>query len=323
LVPEWAKRQELKLSCLHDGLQEWMRPDAEFDCEEKLLIPAAKGAPNYARVCDLEKMKDEKTPYLHPNYSGYTLINKLATENVRTLLLGHIHYSSLEIYQPGTKLVPETVVLDQASHEKFAALEAQNPIRNDSAGINPTTRLKETSIEEDNKGFIRLLIKAAGHSFHNTLENHELVIARLTTVANMSSQTYLDEKTKSEGDYYGFSVLEFKDKPTQQMNTPVPQLNGIYLYRYRESDGSYGLVGGDKNKQPAHLDIDRLMDVRFRRLAQIRDETTGSSLDNINSSDFGYLCGKNYKDDNNLLRTIFKLKTEHGDGEPVPPANCP
>jgi hypothetical protein len=313
LVPDFAKREDLKLSCLHDGLQEWMRADQEFDCEEKLMTSGTSSDQEWARVCDTKKMEGD-SPF-HPNYSGYTLINKIATNNIRTMLLGHTHYSSLEIYQPGTKLVPDSVVLDEASQERYAQLETVNPIRNYGAGITKEDSLKKPHIMEDSEGFGRLLLKAASHSFRSVLDNHELVIARLTTVADMSSQVF-----GNDGDYYGFSALEFKKTEKRRASDNIPQLNGIYLYRYVKETKGYELVGGGQHPDWGHLEMDRTKDVRYRKLEQIKRETTGGLKDE--ASDYKYLCAENYSDDANLWRRVFTLKTEPDDGKESAPFKC-
>src|SRR5262249_345924 len=80
-------------SCLHHGLQEWMRPD-DFDCADET-----------PRDNDGKCVVDPNaTPSATNRYwsSGYALIDKLAThQSVRTLILGHTHYNSLEILQSG------------------------------------------------------------------------------------------------------------------------------------------------------------------------------------------------------------------------------
>ncbi len=128
LVPDWGKSDKAKLDCIHDGLQEWMRPDPYFDClnehllEEgseyyleggkktfitrhqkvsgKEILYLEKEAPEVGK-CNIDLFKPSKAnEKFHPYYSGFAIIHRIATSEINTMLLGHTHYNNLEVEQP-------------------------------------------------------------------------------------------------------------------------------------------------------------------------------------------------------------------------------
>ncbi len=227
-IPSALKSRERKLGCMHDGLQEWMRADVEFDCADSDRLPSGK--------CNLDLFKPDAENKMkkHPYYSGYALIHQLANRfRVRTLLLGHTHYASLEILQENDEIVPGTVILDAASHKRYEELELTNPLRGFSqmwgklTGKPPAERLYDPEalelhgIEQDNKLFV-LRLEAAGHGFDRKVEGdgRELAILRLTTVADLSSQKYGDAAN------YGFAVFHVSKKDRY----PLPQINQVTFY---------------------------------------------------------------------------------------------
>jgi len=136
----------LKLSCLHDGLQEWMRAEFKFDCAESYKyhvgehvvtddyqdLGELKVGDPLVGSCDLLSMRLDKER--HPLYSGYQLVHLLAvSSNIHTYIIGHTHYNTLEILQKGDKLVEDQVLLDEASHKKRehfkTVFESLNPVR--------------------------------------------------------------------------------------------------------------------------------------------------------------------------------------------------
>ncbi len=62
--------------------------------------------------------------------SGIELLKRFVkSDHARTLLLGHVHFNSLEVLQSGDVLVPNRLSLDPAVQTKSASLEAANPVR--------------------------------------------------------------------------------------------------------------------------------------------------------------------------------------------------
>ncbi|MBX3233869.1 MAG: metallophosphoesterase [Labilithrix sp.] len=90
LTPLVCKKPELSMSvderdsCRHDGLQEWMAPDGELD-------------------------KDGAGYFM----SGVELLRRIsASAQVRTLVLGHVHFNSLEVLVEDDPLVPNRLSLE-------------------------------------------------------------------------------------------------------------------------------------------------------------------------------------------------------------------
>ncbi|MCW5833401.1 MAG: metallophosphoesterase [Labilithrix sp.] len=98
--PNWSLSVDERESCLHDGLQEWMGPD-ELD-------------------------KDGAGFFL----SGVELLKRFVkSDHARTLVLGHVHFNSLEVLQSGDVLVPNRLSMDPATTSANASIEAANPVR--------------------------------------------------------------------------------------------------------------------------------------------------------------------------------------------------
>jgi hypothetical protein len=189
-LPPWALSRDQEQSCTHDGLQEWMRPDPDFDGDY---------------VSGMELMK-------------------LLSQNgqVRTVLLGHTHYNSLEVFQGGDQLLPGQLAIDGTASQKFAALEVQNPIRGyavfgeaydqryapwqDSARV--SALLSPEPMERRYEAFTELYARAVPSWPQRTLDNpaagvpRELVVLRLVSNADLASQTYSGGKNAM-----GFSIL--------------------------------------------------------------------------------------------------------------------
>jgi hypothetical protein len=188
-------------SCLHDGLQEWMGPDEDFD-----------------KVGAGFRM------------SGVELLSRVAKNpQVRTLLVGHAHLNSLEMLQQGDELVPNRLKLDDKSPARLEALEVANPVRRfawqgelaSPAGATERVQGAATAVMLDDtradvpvahKTFVdyraRLDAQLAGatRGMQRTLEApsggaRELAIIRMTSAADLTSQKYGTEKM------FGWSVL--------------------------------------------------------------------------------------------------------------------
>jgi hypothetical protein len=126
MVPSWAQTDKKNLDCIHDGLQEWMRPDPYFDCLNEHIVKEGQEyfvkdgkkvfITRYSKDVDnveLKKLKagsseigrcnialfkpSEANEKFHPYYSGFALIHRIAVEEINTMLLGHTHYNNLEV----------------------------------------------------------------------------------------------------------------------------------------------------------------------------------------------------------------------------------
>ena len=218
-VPDWVRVTSRKLSCLHDGLQEWMRADDEFDCEDKYRMPTGR--------CDASQYNpnapaDEKR---HPWFSGYAILHKLSTRpSLRTFLLGHTHYNSFEMLQAGDEIVPEKVGLDS---DQAAALEAENPVRAGSLTNDSEKLTKEGLVREHEKWLQNL--NAAGHDFQRALphgENgsaRELMFLRMTSNADLTSQKYMGKSMM------GFAALTISRVDDARKYTR-PQINAVTFF---------------------------------------------------------------------------------------------
>jgi len=182
-------------SCLHDGLQEWMGPDDEFE---------KKGGGFFM--------------------SGVELLSRIAKNpQVRTMLVGHAHFHSLEVMQQGDALVPNRVNLDEGSTKRLEALETANPVRRfawqsvlapelaarEAAAGAPTDAAGDAPLAPSSFDAYRTkldgMLGAATRSMPRTLDSsagpRELAIIRLTSAADLTSQKY-DGK-----EMFGWSVL--------------------------------------------------------------------------------------------------------------------
>lgn len=229
-VPNWIQSEKMSLGCLHDGLQEWMRADSEFDCDNSLRKDDG--------TCDTSKMdpKSADKTRRHPYYSGYNFLNMLArTPNLRTLLLGHTHYYSIDILQEGDELVPGSVILDHESQMKFAQQDVTNPLRGFSRWILGKGRdgektydpnlLKSNGIEQSNDRWVLHFNSASGHTFERIIQGskRELTILRLTAAAELTSQKYKGANN------FGFSQFDIYSKADAR-GYDRPQINRIKSY---------------------------------------------------------------------------------------------
>ena len=254
---ESNRTNSANLSCLHDGLQEWMLPDKEFDCAEQYKIKEGpeKGRCDQSRFVDYESEQKEKH---HAWYSGYALIDKLArSKNVRTLLLGHTHYNSIENYLPGHELVPSAVILSKDDHKKFAEKTAAHenlPMRILSRAKNfffpddgeeqevsaealeKQAQLQKNGIQKEIQEHLeatKLVFSDAGHSFRRILEEHELLILRLTSVARLSTQTTKED----EKEMFGFSLFEVEEGASVG-DYGIPQINSVTYLRNNKNESN-------------------------------------------------------------------------------------
>lgn len=240
-VPDVIKTEKTELNCMHDGLQEWMRADSDFDCQSE--DKKANG------MCDIDKLspKDGNNQRRHPRYSGFELLHFITqTKNLETVLLGHTHYHSFEIYKSGDALVPETVKLDFEGKEKYQKskwAEVVNPFRwvkeKVTGSKTPETAdektLRANGIEPlagDNE-IMSLNLEKAGHTFERTLagKDRNLVIMRMTCEADLSDQKFQNNPMM------GFSVFEL-NKASPKDNKE--QINQVYYLRNQNGVSNAG-----------------------------------------------------------------------------------
>lgn len=220
--PDWALSVNDRESCLHDGLQEWMGPDAEFD-------------------------EEDNTYFL----SGIALLERFVrSPHARTLVLGHVHFNALEVLQKGDVLVPNRLSLDASAERETASIEAANPVRRLAweerlAPARPTRwRFAEASAPSapsaidttlDPRSFTAWraeldgLLARATPPRMATLSGppdapRELAVIRLTCGADLTTQTY------GSSAMFGWSVLHV----TKQTGTP--RINRISYFIHEDPD---------------------------------------------------------------------------------------
>ena len=227
-LPAWALTSGQEQSCLHDGLQEWMRPDTELDCDWDQRNPdftCKQGAAIWTSGTELMKRLSE-------------------SDQVRTLLLGHTHYNELEILQAGDPLLPATLPTDSASVARFATLEVTNPFRgfavqqkvylplNDfvpqAAPDYDNTVLPLAPLEATYASFATGY-SAAVSGWSRTLAPaatgpRELVVLRLVSNSDLADQTSSNGKSAM-----GFSVLEL-GQHADLRNFSKPQVNRAHFF---------------------------------------------------------------------------------------------
>ena len=226
LVPDWATSASLTSDCVHDGLQEWHRADEEFDCADDDRLPDG--------ACD-QQLFDTTLPEGQrraPWYSGYDLLDKVARNpSVRTILLVHTHYNSLELFQSGEALVPDLQAVDAAHAAELAKLEVQNPIRGfswiafggDDEAYDPATLAQAGLVRENGLFFLKLGL--AAQRFERTVQGpaRELAIMRLTSNADLANQTYQGKSMM------GFSTLEIR-RQDDARRYALPQINDASFF---------------------------------------------------------------------------------------------
>jgi Calcineurin-like phosphoesterase len=248
-LPDWALSRDQNESCVHDGLQEWMRPDPEFDCgwDQRAADFTCQSPGTYS--------------------SGIELMKRLAANGqVRTVLLGHTHYNALEVLQEGDELLPGQLPIDKGSVQKFATLEIQNPMRGFSelqapshATWGKTVRLADydhhaLTIDPMETSFANFVqqYEESVRGWQRTLSNpgggpRELVVLRLVSNADLANQTYSSGKNA-----LGFSVL-FLEKKNDARGVPQAQINRAKFFAN---------VGQSKYDTVGTIDIDRTGRVR-------------------------------------------------------------
>ena len=231
LAPLICSKDELSLSvderdsCLHDGLQEWHAPDVDFDKE---------GGGFY--------------------FSAVELLKRIARNpHVRTVILGHTHYNSLEVIQKGEELVPSKVSLtDDGSVQRIASAEAANPIRRyawEGRLLHDDTEKLTLGAFDGWRSELDTILARATTKEQRLLSNsadsgpRELAVLRLTSAADLTSQKWGSSKM------YGYSVLHV----TKQ--TSVPRVNRVSYFINK---------GNDTFAKVQTVDLDRTKSIASR-----------------------------------------------------------
>jgi hypothetical protein len=187
--------------CLHDGLQEWMAPDPDFDKE---------GAAYFM--------------------SGIELLQRInKAKEIRTLLIGHAHLNSMEVLQHGDTLVPGRVAMDADSKQRLVWLEGANPIRNHAWAWD---RRHTTSLLPEVEAWrtrLDVLLDQATPVPMRTLTDdggpRELAILRLTSNADLSSEKFGTQSM------YGWSIMHV----TKQA-AGIPRINRVSYFIHTGAD---------------------------------------------------------------------------------------
>jgi hypothetical protein len=220
VVPSFAQSDDFQVSCIHDGLQEWMLSDPEFDC-----LDADHGADG---KCNLDAIKASPQKSLY--FSNLALIQLLATHpSIRTLLLGHTHYNALEVLQAGDEIVPAQSNMPQ---DQVAGLNVNNPVRAfsffkkiiGSDDFDPS-QMSPGPVWSDNDDGVQLHAKA-GPMFKRVVEGkgRELVVLRLTSNADITSQKFCVTPGNCKT-MLGFSTFQVSKK-----NSALPQINQVTFF---------------------------------------------------------------------------------------------
>jgi hypothetical protein len=133
---------------------------------------------------------------------------------VRTVLLGHTHYNSLEVLEAGDPLVPATVTLDA---KRMAAYEVENPLRGHSQAERPLAAATAAATK-DLSELTRATAMLAGHGLEG--DARELVVLRLTSNADLSSQK------RAGRAMYGFATLGL----SMRDGYDAPQINDVTFF---------------------------------------------------------------------------------------------
>ena len=211
-APRWLTGEKFSANCIHDGLQEWMRADSDFDCEESQKL--ANGFCDTTLFSTASAESGNRKDYW---YSGHALIHAIAsTPNLRTWLSGHTHESTTEILQTGAELIPMATVLDAASIKEFEELETADPGRDELSTA--------ATAKAENTKFVSELAEPK-NSFENSLTqpNRELVIIRSTTSSAIANQSYFKRNNM------GFSVFTVQPRTDGHGQS---QINEVDMFVY-------------------------------------------------------------------------------------------
>ncbi len=231
-LPDWALKDSLETDCLHDGLQEWMRPDLMFDC-------AVSDMGDDGRCRAEIATPSSQAP--SPVFSGIEFAELMATHpSIRTLLLGHTHYNSMEVLQSGDRMVPVVQGLSSEEQERLAAANVTDPVRaqayskGDEEGYDPEA-LRYEDIASELSTFFPIQKRAvAGKQLTLGGDGRELVVLRLTSNADLTGQKYNGAALK------GFSVLGVS-RHADERNYRAGQIQSVGYFIDRD-DGQFEKV---------------------------------------------------------------------------------
>ncbi len=265
LVPLVCKQPDFSLSideresCLHDGLQEWMAPDEELD-------------------------KDGNAYYM----SGIDLLKRFVkSPHARTLVLGHVHFNSLEVLQSGDVLVPNRLSMDAPAQRATATIEAANPVRRvswedrlappsaapaawraiqtdarpdamlDPANIALAANTHDIKTSLDRDSFVSWRSDLAA-MLHNATPNTKSTLiagtedggSRELAVLRFTSGADLTSQTYEKKEMFGWSVMHV----TKQ--TDVPRVNRVTYFIHNPSTKTFSKV--------TTIDVDRTKSTPMR-----------------------------------------------------------
>ena len=253
--------------CYNDGLQEWMLPDHDYGCKDEEKLVTTVGQKVITGECNQELFSDKLPEGVRRNhrYTGYELIHHITTTaGLRTLLLGHTHYNTVELLTPGSNVVPDEVVLSSDNHKKYAevftANEASLPMRllsrvwgklkknsdgqvDEAEEAKAIAEYKALGIEQKNLKNLQVtkLLFGPGskHSFaHKISKEKEIAIIRTVSVSSLTSQSVAADDSSA----YGFTVFEVNSKSSRH-GYWAPTLNEITYMHTTGANASYEPVG--------------------------------------------------------------------------------
>jgi hypothetical protein len=246
-LPSWATNMDTTQVCTHDGLQEWMAPDREFDCKA-----SERGADG---KCDA-KLFDPSlgTTAAHYYFSAFELIERLSNNpQIRTLVLGHTHYNSLEMMQAGDKMLPDTLPMSAQDQATYAALEVQNPVRaasianQGSASDYDPSMVSQDAVKQGIQQLADIYNGAAATKAHQVAgDKREIAVLRLTSNADLTSQKFGSDTM------LGFAVLTISAKSDTRAYA-TPQINKV-LYFINQGSDNFGEVKSVDIDRTQHVD---------------------------------------------------------------------
>jgi len=238
--PDWSLSVDDRESCLHDGLQEWMGPEEDLDKD---------GAGFF--------------------FSGVELLKRFVkSSHARTMVLGHVHFNSLEVLQSGDMVLPDRLSLEPAMQKESASIEVANPVRRLAweerlaphapgawrfAEVARPSPANDVQTSLDVRSFDRwradldAMLRDTPAPMKTLSAPHgsarELAILRFTSGADLSNQKY-------DGlAMYGYSLLHV----TKQ--SAVPQINRVTYFIHS---------GVDAFRKVETIDVDRTKSIATR-----------------------------------------------------------
>jgi hypothetical protein len=182
---------------------------------------------------------------------------------VRTVILGHTHYNSLEVLQKGAELVPSKVSLtDDGSVQRIASAEAANPIRRyawEGRLLHDDTEKLTLGMFDGWRSDLDTILERSTTKEQRLLSNpgdsgpRELAVLRLTSAADLSSQKYGGSKM------YGYSVLHV----TKQNGVPRVNRVSYFINKGNDTFAKVQTVDVDRTKSIASRGAENPVDQLF------------------------------------------------------------